>query len=163
MILPIKKDPDPILRKQGQTVKFPLTPTIVKTVHDMFDTVVQADGIGLAAPQIGKSLRIVVINLEHVGIPMFALINPEVKTFSKTKTKLEEGCLSIPGVFGIVERPDKIVFTGRMVSGETITAQADGLLAKVIQHETDHTNGILITDKISKYTSGGKGPHGRVG
>jgi peptide deformylase len=132
-------------------------------VRDMFDTVAKAEGIGLAAPQIGKSLRVIVVNLEHVGIQPFCLINPEVKVFSKNKTKLEEGCLSIPGVFGIVERPEKITFTGRTMSGETITAEAGGLLAKVLQHEVDHTNGILIVDKISKYTSGGKGAHEHLG
>jgi peptide deformylase len=154
MVLPIKKVPDPVLRKPGVDVKFPLAPGITKLVRDMFDTVQKAQGIGLAAPQVGRSLRVIVVNLEHIGMPAFALINPEVKSFSKNKTKMEEGCLSIPGVFGIVERPEKIVFTGRTLSGETVTAEASGLLSKVLQHEIDHTNGVLITDKILKYTSG---------
>lgn len=108
----------------------------------------------MAAPQVGQDLAIIVIDLETLGVPPFALINPEIVKFSRTKTDLEEGCLSIPGVFGFVSRPDKIVFKGYNLHGEEITAQADGMLAKVIQHEVDHINGVLIIDKIKKYTQG---------
>jgi peptide deformylase len=154
MILPIIKYPSKILRRKTRKVIFPLPTNIKKLIRDMASTVKKADGIGLAAPQVGQDLAIIVIDLETMGIPPFVLINPEVTQFSRTKTDLEEGCLSIPGVFGIVTRPDKIVFKGYNIDGQEISAQADGMLAKVLQHEIDHTNGILILDKIKKYTQG---------
>src|SRR6185369_6875796 len=98
MVLPLKIHPDKILRTPGQPVKFPLAAPVKKMVKDMFDTVRDSNGIGLAAPQIGKSLRVIVINLEHLNLPAFALINPEVTKFYKSKSSMEEGCLSIPGV-----------------------------------------------------------------
>lgn len=154
MSIKIFKYPEKVLRIKGKEVGFPLTKDIKHLIKEMHITVKKADGIGLAAPQVGKSLRIVVINLGHLGIPAFTLINPEITFFSKTHTDLEEGCLSIPGVYGIVARPEKIRFTALNEKGESVSASADGLLSKVIQHEVDHINGILIIDKIKKYTQG---------
>ncbi|MBU6447726.1 peptide deformylase [Patescibacteria group bacterium] len=150
----ILKYPEKVLRVKGKEVGFPLTKNIKHLIKEMHITVKKAEGIGLAAPQVGKSLRIVVINLEHLGIPAFTLINPEITFFSKTQTDLEEGCLSIPGVYGIVARPEKIRFTAHNEKGEKVSASADGMLSKVIQHEVDHINGVLIIDKIKKYTQG---------
>jgi len=118
----------------------------------MFDTVKEAKGIGLAAPQVGKSLRIIVIDLSHQGIHPFAMINPKILKVSKKETDLEEGCLSIPGVYGIVSRPQKVTFSGFTEDGREVALQADGLLSKAVQHEIDHINGVLIIDKIKKYT-----------
>ncbi|MDB4940148.1 MAG: def [Candidatus Doudnabacteria bacterium] len=154
MILPIIKYPNKILRKKTRQVSFPLSPTVKKLIKDMGDTVKKAEGIGLAAPQVGHDLAIIVVDLETMGVPPFVLINPEVVKFSKKKTDMEEGCLSIPKVFGIVPRPEDIVFKGYNILGKEITAAADGMLAKVLQHEIDHINGILIIDKIKKYTQG---------
>src|SRR5579859_6686929 len=112
MTLEIKKYPDPILRTAAKEVSFPLGPEVHKLITDMVDTVRAANGIGLAAPQVGQSLRIIVINLEHQGVPLFALINPEIKKTSRKETVLEEGFLSIPGVYGDVSRPKKITFSG---------------------------------------------------
>lgn len=120
----------------------------------MYDTVRHANGIGLAAQQIGKDLCLAVINLEHLEIPIFALINPKVTKVSKKTDDMEEGCLSVPGVYGIVERPEKIEFTAIDHAGRTIKGECGGLLAKVIQHEVDHMSGILIIDKIKKYVKG---------
>jgi peptide deformylase len=154
MILPIIKYPDKILRKQTKQVSFPLSPAIKKLIKDMHDTVKKAEGIGLAAPQVGHDLAIIVVDLETMGLPPFTLINPVITKFSRKKSDLEEGCLSIPGVFGFVSRPEEIVFEGQDFEGNVIKAKADGMLAKVLQHETDHINGILIIDKIKKYTQG---------
>ena len=156
MILPIKKvtnsKDEKILRSKAAELKFPLSPIHKKLIQDMFETVVAASGIGLAAPQVGVSVRLLVVNLEHLGLPMFALINPVITKFSKNKTELEEGCLSIPGVYGFVDRPEKINFEAYFPNGQKVQATADGLLSKVLQHEVDHLNGILITDIIKRYT-----------
>ncbi len=154
MILPIIKYPAKVLRTKTKKVTFPLSPANKKLVRDMHDTVKKADGIGLAAPQVGQSQAIIVVDLQNMGLAPFALLNPEVLESSRKKTDLEEGCLSIPGVFGIVPRPEKITFRGQNIEGQEIIASADGMLAKVLQHEIDHINGILILDKIKKYTQG---------
>ncbi len=154
MILPIIKYPAKVLRVKTKKVAFPLTSTDKKLIRDMYDTVKKAEGIGLAAPQVGHSQAIIVVDLQNLGLNPFVLINPEVLENSRKKTDLEEGCLSIPGVFGIVSRPEKITFRGQNSSGQEIIAQADGMLAKVLQHEIDHLNGVLILDKIKKYTQG---------
>jgi peptide deformylase len=154
MILPIAIYPDKILRTPGKKVSFPLSRQQRKLIKDMLDTVRSENGIGLAAPQVNQSWKITIINLEHQNIPAFALINPEVISFSKKKTDLEEGCLSIPGVFGLVSRPEKVIIKGQNINGDTIEFGAEALLSKVLQHEIDHTNGILIVDRIKKYTKG---------
>ena len=154
MILEIIKYPAKILRTKTRKVKFPLSPADRKLIRDMLDTVRSADGIGLAAPQVGQSLAVIVVNLENMGVPAFALLNPEIQSGSKKKADMEEGCLSLPGIYGMVSRPEKIEFTGQDLNGGKISASADGLLARVIQHETDHINGVLIIDKIKKYTQG---------
>ena len=154
MILEIKNYPAAILRKKTDEVVFPLADETQRLIRNMFDTVRAANGIGLAAPQVGKSQKVIVVNLEHLEIPIFALINPEVLEFSKKQTAMEEGCLSIPGVFGMVDRPEKIKFKAYDLKGRQVEAEANGLLSKVIQHEIDHINGILILDKIKKFTKG---------
>jgi len=154
MILDLKIYPADILRKQAEEVQYPLAENTRKLIRDMFDTVRSANGIGLAAPQVGKLQRLIVINLEHLDVPLFALINPVIIDFSKKKSTMEEGCLSIPGVFGMVERPERIRVKAQDLKGKIVEAEAEGLLARVIQHETDHINGVLIIDKIKKYTKG---------
>ena len=154
MILPIVKYPNKVLRAKGKDVKFPVSVSTRKLIKDMVDTVRKAKGIGLAAPQIGQSLNIIIVDLEHAGMPIFALLNPKVISTSKRNTKMEEGCLSLPGIYGIVSRPQKITISGYTLEGKKVEFEADGLLSKVLQHETDHVNGVLIIDKITKYTEG---------
>src|SRR5579862_3269838 len=113
MILPIKIYPDPVLRKPTEPVTFPLSKEMVKLTKDMIDTVRAADGIGLAAPQVGKSAKLIVINLEKNGVPLMALYNPKISGRSFKKTDVEEGCLSIPKVFGMVKRPAKVTITAQ--------------------------------------------------
>jgi peptide deformylase len=154
MILPILTYPNDILRKPAEPVTFPLTKEIEKLTRDMIDTVRSADGIGLAAPQVGKSVRLIIINLEKSDIPLFPLYNAKISSKSFRKVEIEEGCLSIPGVFGMVRRPKKVTIVGQNAQGEKVTITDDGWISRVAQHEIDHTNGVLIIDLIKKYTKG---------
>jgi len=156
MVLPIKTYPDPILRQPTEPVVFPLSKEIKKLTQDMIDTVLKADGIGLAAPQVGKSVKLIVVNLEKSGVPLVALYNPKVVTKSFAKTEIEEGCLSVPNVFGMVKRPKKVTFEAQTAEGKTVQFTDDGWIARITQHEIDHINGRLIIDVIKKYTQGGE-------
>lgn len=153
MILKISKVPDPVLGKKTKPVE-KIDREILELITDMFETVKKAEGVGLAAPQVGKSLRVCVIDLEHLGVQPFALINPKLVKKSWKKIEMEEGCLSVPGLFGIVKRPEKIRFKAQNLEGNWLEMDVDGFLARVIQHEIDHLDGILFTTKITKITSG---------
>lgn len=154
MILPILTYPNKILRKPTEPVVFPLSKEVQKLTKDMIDTVRNADGIGLAAPQVGKSLKIIVINLEKNGVPLMALYNPKVVSRSLKRIDIEEGCLSIPKVFGMVRRPKKVIVEAWNADGKKVKFSDDGWISRVAQHEIDHINGILIIDLIKKYTQG---------
>lgn len=154
MVLPIITYPDPVLRKPTEPVTFPLPADVKKLTKDMIDTVRNADGIGLAAPQVGKSVKLIIINLEKNGVPLMVLYNPKILRKSFTKTEVEEGCLSIPGVFGMVKRPKKATIQAQNAEGKIIKFSDDGWIARVAQHEIDHINGVLIIDLIKKYTQG---------
>jgi len=155
MVLPIITNPNPILRKPTEPVVFPLSKEIQKLTKNMIDTVRNADGIGLAAPQVGKSVKLIVINLEKSGIPIFALYNPKIVKKSFKKIEIEEGCLSLPGIFGMVKRPKKVTIQAQNLHGEKVEITDEGWISRVAQHEIDHINGILIIDLIKKYTKGG--------
>jgi peptide deformylase len=155
MVLPIRTFPDPVLRKPTEPVTFPLSDEIKKLTKDMVDTVRKADGIGLAAPQVGKSVKLIIVNLEKSGVPLVALYNPKIVTKGFAKTEIEEGCLSIPGVFGNVKRPKKVTIEAQTPEGKVVRFSDDGWVARVAQHEIDHINGRLIIDLIKKYTQGG--------
>jgi peptide deformylase len=154
MILPISKAPTKVLRTPTNPITFPLKKSIRRLLADMVDTCKKAEGIGLAAPQIGKSLNLALIYLEDVGIPAFFLFNPKIVKRSRDTELLEEGCLSSPGVFGAVERPKKITLQTQTPSGEVIEEEYEGWIARVIQHEVDHLNNTLILDKLKTVTHG---------
>lgn len=139
-----------ILRARNMELGFPLTVDIKKLIHDMKITVKQARGIGLAAPQIGKNFMLAIINLEEFGMEPFAIINPKIVSKSIKKTPMEEGCLSIPGFYGTVRRPAKVQVEAYREDGQKLLIPGDLLLAKVLQHEIDHLNAILIIDKVEK-------------
>lgn len=120
-------------------------------VEDLIETMSVENGIGIAAPQIGVHKRIVIIDAGKDG-PQ-ALINPEITSKSLRKIEGEEGCLSVPGVYGIVKRHRDIKATAWDVDGNQLDLKASGLLSVVIQHETDHLDGILFIDKVLRYTS----------
>jgi peptide deformylase len=151
-MLKIVKIPDPILTKKTSLVK-KIDDEIVTLAAEMIKTCKSVNGIGLAAPQIGKSIRLCIIDLEHMGLPPFTLVNPKITRKSFKKIEMEEGCLSIPGIFGVVKRPAKITVEAQNLDGEKHKFQADGMLARVIQHEVDHLDGILFTSKITRITT----------
>lgn len=154
MVLPILTYPNPILRKPTEPVSFPLSKEMVKLTKDMVDTVRKADGIGLAAPQVGMSVKLIIINLEKNGVPIMALYNAKIVKKSFSKTIIEEGCLSIPKVFGLVKRPKKVTIEAQNQEGKKVQIIDDGWISRVAQHEIDHINGRLIIDLIKKYTQG---------
>ncbi|HMQ02062.1 MAG TPA: peptide deformylase [Candidatus Doudnabacteria bacterium] len=154
MILPISKLPAKVLRTPTTEVPLPAEKKLFRLVKDMIATCKAADGVGLAAPQIGRNLNLAIIFLEEAGLPAFPIINPVITKTSSEQTELEEGCLSIPGVFGKVKRPKKITVEAYNLEGKKFTLTDDTFLARVLQHEIDHLNRILILDKFTEITTG---------
>ena len=115
----------------------------------MFDTMYAEEGVGLAAPQVGVSERIIVIDPQQDELPAFALINPEIVEVSKETEKGEEGCLSIPGLRELVERSYRVVVRGLTPEGQRRELDVEGLPARILQHEIDHLDGILFIDRVS--------------
>jgi peptide deformylase len=132
---------------------------IKEIIERMKETMLKANGIGLSANQIGLNFKMFVVlipekpslNTDSVNTigkaKFYAVFNPEIVKFSKKTSVMEEGCLSVPGVYGEVERPEKITLIGQDKNGKKIKIKAEGLLARVFQHEVDHLNGILFTDR----------------
>lgn len=149
---PILLIPDQRLREMTAPVT-EITTEIRTLVDDMFETMYDAPGIGLAAPQIGVMQRIVTVDCarsEEDEPEPIALINPEILWSSEETRVYEEGCLSIPDFYEEVERPDNIKMRYMDVDGNVIERAADGLLATCVQHEIDHLNGKLFIDYISR-------------
>lgn len=144
-VLPICTLGDPILREETQVVTT-ITDDLRTLIADMFETMYAAQGIGLAAPQVGRRERICVVDVDGAK---YALINPEVLATEGPKAKAEEGCLSIPDIYADVERPSKVTVRALDPSGETIEVTADGLLGRCFQHEIDHLHGKLFIDYLS--------------
>lgn len=139
----IRTDEDAVLRKQSREVTT-FDEKLKGLVNDMIETMYDADGIGLAAPQVGILKRIIVIDLyDDEGVRV--LINPEIIEESGTQNEIE-GCLSLPGKAGRVVRPFYVKVKGKNLDGEVITMEGDDLLARAFCHEIDHLNGILFTD-----------------
>jgi peptide deformylase len=144
-VLQIRTVPDPILRQKARQVKI-IGPSVLKLIKNMCETVHAVPGrAGLAAPQVGSSLRVIVISVpEEEDLIM---VNPEiVKT--KGERILQEGCLSIPGYMGEIKRAEKVTAKGKTSAGKEIRIRAEGLLAEALEHEVDHLNGILYIDKL---------------
>ena len=144
MVLPMIYYPNEILRKKSLPVENPDIKEISSLIDDMIQTMESHRGIGLAAPQIGKNIRLVIVDTENGPLP---LLNPVITKRSFRKENGDEGCLSIPEIFGTVKRPVRITVKAQNIQGETVTFPADGLFARVIQHEIDHIDGILFIDK----------------
>jgi peptide deformylase len=134
-----------VLREKAKEVK-EVNPSIIKLLDNMIDTLHAADGVGLAAPQIGVSKRVVIVK---VGEVLVELINPVISEKEGEQTD-EEGCLSIPNVTGDVQRALKIRVQGLNRQGELLELQAERLLARALQHEIDHLEGILFVDVAKK-------------
>jgi peptide deformylase len=144
---PLRFMGDPVLREKAAPVT-ELTDEIRRLVDDMFDTMYAEEGVGLAAPQVGSAQRVIVVDARE-ELPPFALINPEILEFSDDLERGEEGCLSIPGLKDIVERSYAVRVRGLDRHGEPVEMDAEGLLARVLQHEVDHLDGILFLDRVS--------------
>ena len=139
------KVPNPLLHQKSEEIQI-IDKNIKKLARDMYDTMKAKNGIGLAGVQIGILKRIVVIEIEELDVKL-TLMNPKVVSFANTQTEMEEGCLSVPNQTCKVLRPDKVVVEYTDLKSKKQHIEADGLLAKCLQHEIDHLNGITILDK----------------
>ncbi len=137
---------DPILRMDTAPVA-EVNDELKRLIDDMFTTMYAAEGIGLAAPQVGRMERLAVVDVEGAR---YVLINPEIVA-REGSARAEEGCLSIPDVFGEVERPQRITLRALDADGEPFELAADELLARCIQHEVDHLHGKLFLDYLSVF------------
>lgn len=140
--------PDPRLRKKAEEVN-EIDEDIQKLITAMFEAMEEDDGIGLAAPQIGVSRRVIVVSFDDKDFERLALINPVISWLSEGKDVMEEGCLSVPGVKAEVERSVDAVVKGMTRNGRWVEITAHGLLARVLQHEIDHLNGVLFIDRLT--------------
>lgn len=118
-------------------------------IDDMFETMYAAEGIGLAGPQVGISRRVLVVDVNEPDRERLALVNPRLIETADETAKEEEGCLSIPGLSGAVDRPVRVVVEALDANGEPLRVEADGLLARCLQHEIDHLDGVLFIDHLS--------------
>ena len=167
MVLEITQYGDPVLRKKCRKVT-EVTEEIQKLAANMIETMIDANGVGLAAPQIGEDIRLAVVDVAHdpesvtylkvddkvtdlEDLMPLVFINPELE-FGAEKEASREGCLSIQGILAEVKRPIDIIATLQLLDGRVIKLETDGLLARAIQHEVDHLNGILFTDRVPPAT-----------
>jgi len=143
---------DPVLREPSEEVG-ELGDEVRALVRDLFETMYLAEGIGLAAPQVGVSERVIVVDLrdsdDEDGIGAVALVNPKVVESSRKTARAPEGCLSIPGMEEVVERPDKVTVEGLGPDGNPLSLTVSGLLSRALQHEIDHLDGVLFIDRVS--------------
>ncbi len=147
MILEIRLFGDPVLREKCAPVAA-IDDEIRQLAEDMRETMHEAEGIGLAAPQVGIPIRLFVYDVQDPEIPPGVLVNPQIVE-KKGSVKEEEGCLSVPGLAEVVERSSSIVATGLGLDGEPVEIRAEGILSRCIQHENDHLDGILFLDRVS--------------
>jgi peptide deformylase len=141
--LQIVKYPDPVLLKKAARVER-LTPEIRAFIDEMQKTMREENGVGLAAPQVGVSLRIIVVEADD---RVHALINPQIITREGGKTTVE-GCLSLPLLYGEVKRAEQVTVTGTNPRGKKITLSGENLWARAVQHEIDHLDGVLFIDRV---------------
>jgi peptide deformylase len=157
--MPVRKivfHPEPVLRRKARKVT-DFGPELQKLIDDMVETMREAPGVGLAAPQIDIPLRVIVIEYaegegEDEAPPpkLYTLVNPEIIRLGDETEVGTEGCLSIPGFVGDVERPSAAVIKGLNRHGKPVKIKADGWLARIFQHEIDHLEGILFIDRADK-------------
>lgn len=155
MILPIYTYGQPVLRQVAEDVGQDY-PELPKLIQDMWDTLAKSDGIGLAAPQVGLSIRLIVIDLTPLAedMPQYAdfrrtYINPYIEEYDDTETDVsEEGCLSLPGIHEKIRRPTRVRLTWQDEDFQQHDEWIDGYLARVVQHEVDHLDGEVFTDHL---------------
>lgn len=155
----ILKMGDPRLLRMAQPVREFGTRELNELITDLFDTMEAANGAGLAAPQIGVDLQVVIFGFAHSErypeappVPSTVLINPVITPVSEALEEGWEGCLSVPGLRGVVPRHSRIRYTGRDPKGGTIDREADGFHARVVQHECDHLIGVLYPMRVRDFS-----------
>jgi peptide deformylase len=148
-VLSVRKYGDPVLRRRAKPVEA-VTPEIKRIIADMVDTMYDEVGLGLAAPQVGVSLRLMVVGDEE-GREARALVNPVIAEHGG-EVLAEEGCLSIPGVFAPVKRAEWVRLEAQDELGRPVSITARGLRARVFQHEMDHLDGVLFIDRLDPVT-----------
>ena len=154
-ILEIKRYPESVLQKNAKPIE-DIDGTLQRLIDDMVETMYAAPGVGLAAPQVGVLDRLLVIDINSAReedepkerYPLIVLINPEI-TLSEGEASAEEGCLSLPGYSTGVKRAECVSVKGFDREGKPIIIEGEGLLARALQHEIDHLNGMLLIDRIS--------------
>jgi peptide deformylase len=137
-----------ILRRKAEEIR-QVDDELRTLIDDMFETMYHAEGVGLAAPQIGISQRVIVVDVHDEVKQPFALINPRLVEASTEREKGEEGCLSIPDLTAMVERAARVVVEGLDRDGKPLRVEGTGLLGRCLQHEIDHLDGVLFVDKVS--------------
>lgn len=159
---PILRIGHPLLLQPAQAVDEFNTPQLDALIQDMFDTMTAADGAGLAANQIGVLLRVVIFGFEdnprypqRPPVPLTVLINPEIEALGDERESDWEGCLSVPGMRGLVPRLQRIRYRGFDPQGQLIEREVEGFHARVVQHECDHLDGILYPRRIEDMTKFG--------
>ncbi|KAF0107653.1 MAG: peptide deformylase [Anaerolineaceae bacterium] len=154
-LLEIVTLPDPVLRRKARPVT-DFGPSLQTLADDMIETMRQAPGVGLAAPQVGESIRLIVVEYplddekEDAPKKLFVIANPEIREISAETEMGVEGCLSLPGLQGEVDRALEVRVTGRTRRGQPIKIKAKGWLARIFQHEIDHLDGVVFTDRATK-------------
>lgn len=154
-ILKIAKMGHPVLRRVADPVSDPTAPEIARLVRDMEETLADAGGVGLAAPQVHVPLRVVIFHVpgartdDGSQVPLTALINPEIEVLTEETVEGWEGCLSIPGMTGMVPRAKRIRYKGATLSGGVIEREAAGFHARVVQHECDHLDAVLYPSRMT--------------
>ena len=143
--------PEEVLRKEAAPVET-FDDSLQSLIEDMIETMREAPGVGLAAPQIGVPKRVIVVEFgseddETLPKQLYVMVNPEIENLSEKTVTGIEGCLSVPGVVGEVDRAEVVTVRGQDASGKKIRIRAQGWLARIFQHEIDHINGVLYTDR----------------
>lgn len=148
-VLEIRKYPDEILKKKASEIK-DINGNIQKLIDDMIETMYKSNGIGLAAPQVGVSKRLIIVDISprEENNSLIVIINPQIVS-TEGEVLSEEGCLSLPGFITRLKRNEKVFVKGIDRKGKEIQIETDGLLSRAIQHEIDHLEGILLIDRIS--------------
>ena len=149
-LLPIVHEPHPVLRRRAAPLVLSNwdRKELYQLAEDMILTMKKAPGVGLAAPQIGKSIQLIIV--ERTPSPLI-LINPKIVGHSLRKHILEEGCLSVPGKFGLIKRWREVKVRAQLLDGSPFELKAQGFLAEIFQHEIDHLAGVLYIDKALKF------------
>lgn len=150
-MLKIITHPNPILRQKAKPIKDISTEEIQALIPELADLMLKSDGLGIAAPQVAKSIRLIIVRYKDDNL---ALINPKITSKSILKEIDEEGCLSVPNVYGQVKRCKKITVKYQDPQGKMRKVTGQGLFARVIQHEVDHLDGVLFIDKAKNLRKG---------